>query len=290
MNITKQEQQVFQCQNCSYTCRLNIQLKNHIKRHHTHGKYSCEECDYNTNLVASLWEHVAQEHVQEKQSNSLLMALVAELNGNVLVEIGTLKKDTKEAFLQLASAVDDSLSNVRKDLSDDKFNLSQSVEKLQSKVKAVVNIGSKKVEQQKRVCCPFCDLESENTEGLKKHIENIHWKKDLATENEQINSQGDQREQNDNDPFNCEKCTSVFNTYQELEIHFQSVHTSQESEFQCTCCGRISENESDLKDHMIEEHGDLVILHTMGSQVDNMFENFPTLPGPYQEEHLKAEH
>ena len=52
---------------CSYMCKSNLDLSNHIKRIHdeTFQKYSCDQCSYK----AERQDYLKKKHVQSKHDN-----------------------------------------------------------------------------------------------------------------------------------------------------------------------------------------------------------------------------
>ena len=158
VSIAPEDQRVLQCDFCDYQCRLNIQLKKHVENRHTNYQYNCEECSFGTQFVACLWEHIAKVHpdlmpeVKNIQSDSLVIRMIVELNTNILEEIEKLKKDTKGAFMQLASALDDSPKNVKEDILSN-------LKTVDSRVNAIqVKVASKKCT---KVCKPSDQVDDE---------------------------------------------------------------------------------------------------------------------------------
>ena len=70
------------------------------------------------------------------------------------------------------------------------------------------------------------------------------------------------------EPFPCELCGLVLATFELLDYHTKSVHRSNQ-EF-CKYCDSKEKNKEDLMEHMIKEHEDIVIVHTMASQVNRV--------------------
>ena len=47
IDINEKDQQIVACMNCEYRCKLNIQLRNHIKKKHSpEWRYTCENCKH----------------------------------------------------------------------------------------------------------------------------------------------------------------------------------------------------------------------------------------------------
>ena len=147
VNIERKDQQNIACEQCEYKCRLNIQLKKHIKtKHQDVKKYNCEECYFSINFVANQWEHSFKQHPEqtfrfnEIQSENTLLKIVAEQNGCIREEIETMKEDTKGAFHKLALAITDSLELMRNETKEEHKAMNVVVEEL---VKKIIVLESK---------------------------------------------------------------------------------------------------------------------------------------------------
>ena len=96
VNIGTEEQTVIACSKCPYKCKLNIQLKKHMKKHHTEDpKYKCTECEFTANFTASTWEHTLSAHPDKsfnfspKETENLipeLLELMGRLNKAIHLE------------------------------------------------------------------------------------------------------------------------------------------------------------------------------------------------------------
>ena len=106
INIRRFDESLLKCHLCDFECNLNIKLKHHIKRKHVISKYNCGECSFGSDLAANLWEHTNNTHTNLTEKENLFVKLIAEQNIDLLEEIEQLKKDTKNAFLELAKSID----------------------------------------------------------------------------------------------------------------------------------------------------------------------------------------
>ena len=124
VDISLQKPQLIMCTFCDYSCNLNIKLKRHIERCHAlESKYSCDECQFTSNFVANIWEHTRQNHpslhnFSELKTGELFIKLVAEQNMNIVEEMEQLKKDTKNAVLELAKSIDECFGPLKSDISE----------------------------------------------------------------------------------------------------------------------------------------------------------------------------
>ena len=156
VDIDIKEQSVIGCDLCNYQCRLNIEMKNHMKRkHETSLKYTCKNCDYESNYVADVWEHTVNQHPDNspqftpKQGENLILKIVAEQNSAIMEEMETLKKDIKGAFYELAEVLEANIVNLKDDTNQKCKTLGDTVVKLYNKIckpgkPSEVNIQQKK--------------------------------------------------------------------------------------------------------------------------------------------------
>ena len=103
------------------------------------------------------------------------------------------------------------------------------------------------------VKCHECDEVFLNSLQLNRHIQSVH-----ATQPEE--------------PFACELCGLVLGTFTILQEHINIVHKPEIKP--CKYCEKILYSNETLEEHMIQVHEKIVILHTMGSQVNDLTEKF----------------
>jgi len=66
--------------------------------------------------------------------------------------------------------------------------------------------------------------------------------------------------------YTCELCGLIFESFLSLKDHLESVHSLH----LCDSCGLRFNDLDALKTHVIDEHEELVVLHTMASQVNDL--------------------
>ena len=77
------------------------------------------------------------------------------------------------------------------------------------------------------------------------------------------------------EPFPCKICNLVLGSFKLLEDHMKQVHTSEQQS--CEYCCFRSASKEEFQSHIIEKHPNIVILHTAGSQVNDLTEKFVEL-------------
>ena len=70
------------------------------------------------------------------------------------------------------------------------------------------------------------------------------------------------------EPFPCQVCGLVFNNFALLQVHVEHFHQSVTQE--CSYCESSFDSIDTLRSHMCEAHEEVVILHTMAQQVDQI--------------------
>ena len=122
--------------------------------------------------------------------------------------------------------------------------------------------------------CQYCSVTGNQAE-MRRHLEIIHFVctqctssfMDSTTLKNHIEAKHTEIE-----PFPCEICGLVVANFFLLQEHVQT-HNKQ-SRMPCQHCEFSAKDTQSLKSHMIECHEEVVILHTMAQQVDNLTDNF----------------
>ena len=141
VDISKEDQKIIKCVQCNYSCKLNIQLKKHIKKSHESAtKYQCKECEFCSGFIADIWEHTFLHHPEissqftQKQSDNMILKILAEQNAEMMEEMEQLKKDFKGAFEHLADIIETSIGNMKNDTNDKCKLLADTLMKLNNKI------------------------------------------------------------------------------------------------------------------------------------------------------------
>ena len=126
--------------------------------------------------------------------------------------------------------------------------------------------------------CTMCSFSGTENE-LRIHLDNNHVECDTCTAVcADKNSLADHMKTH-HELFTCEICNETFVHFPSLQEHFESMHSLHT----CESCGLEFNTADGLKAHVIEEHEELVILHTMASQVNDLHNS----SDPFQTEVLK---
>ena len=109
------------CESCDYECKLNIQMKKHVKEKHS-PSYTCNLCDFSAEFIGEIWNHKLDKHagdtfnfnnLDENARKNLLFNLVAEQNADLMEEIINLKKTLKEVLGQVITEFEDNMNDFK---------------------------------------------------------------------------------------------------------------------------------------------------------------------------------
>ena len=144
--LQKNDVQVIKCKECEYSCRLNIQLKKHVEdKHSTFMRHKCDNCDFSSDLIANVWLHNLSEHQDKihpslsQDPSQLILKVNTERISSMLEEIEVIKKDTKNAFIELTKIVETNIEKIRVDNDEKCKTISNSMTKLNKKMTMVEN-------------------------------------------------------------------------------------------------------------------------------------------------------
>ena len=161
VGLNVQDQRVIRCNLCEYRCRYTIQLKKHMaKQHKPDLKCSCVECAFTSDFIVSAWDHKMEAHPDiddlftEKDKENFILKIVAEQTNSIMEEMESLKSDTKNAFIELATTVKTCVDELRGDTSKKCKTLGNTVAKIYETVAKLEKSGvqgkPKNIEKVKR--------------------------------------------------------------------------------------------------------------------------------------------
>ena len=108
-------------------------------------------------------------------------------------------------------------------------------------------------------------MQSEHTKTVRCEKCSLNFSEKEALDNHNLAYHKEPRE-----PFPCDTCGLVLATFGLLQEHINNQHRPGTES--CKYCQHIAHTKEDLKEHVIQEHEDVVILHTVGMQVNNLTE------------------
>ena len=124
---------IVRCGQCEYTCKLNVQLKQHMKKKHRTSKtatfhsnetgkqegnvpekdkipaFKCNLCDFASQSIDQIWNHKLDKHTGQafnfnnldaSDRNNIRFSFMAEQNADLMEEVLNLKKSMKDLFSQ----------------------------------------------------------------------------------------------------------------------------------------------------------------------------------------------
>ena len=124
---------VLSCSECSYTCRLNIQLRKHIKlNHESEAKFQCDKCRYVSTSSTNIRLHFAANH------HHISIDPETRLDKNSInEELQSLKYDFDKRFKKLDTLMGIGLDKILSDSNDKYTTLTETLMKVNRKVNLV---------------------------------------------------------------------------------------------------------------------------------------------------------
>ena len=105
--------QTISCNECKFTCRLNIQMKKHKEKEHIDKQktYECNFCGFESNLMIKMYEHKFNVHpeipIDSKTADTtpkdFIINMLAEQNMAMMEEICNLRNDLKNTVTLIES-------------------------------------------------------------------------------------------------------------------------------------------------------------------------------------------
>ena len=77
------------------------------------------------------------------------------------------------------------------------------------------------------------------------------------------------------EPFPCEACGLALATFELLEDHIDSIHN--QLKVNCKYCDYVAKDQESWHGHLVDNHEEYVILHSMAKQVDNLTDDSESL-------------
>ena len=221
----------------------------------------CEECGFHANGMDDLKQHQDYVHGQKQQSECVdektedgkINEVKEDAQSNKMVTYPSKCPFCESAFTTQTKLRDHIFSVHCQDKTDD-IQLSKS--ETCSKCNKCNYVGTQtelrnhmSTEHENHLFkCVRCEQIYKDTESLNNHIRSIH---EISDE-----------------PFPCNICGLVLATFDLLQHHMINFHTPTIGV--CKYCEHRTNSEEELKEHMLEKHEDILVLHTMASQVDTI--------------------
>ena len=256
---------VFKCENCGYsslkktdleTHKLSKHIQNDVKIPESYNaqeacsvesieELTCRNCNYEAEDPETLKEHFESKHILENRNVSSCQKSVFETRGDK--DINThLQVEHKSPRVDIKKIKDMEII-IQCDQCEYRCRFNKQLKS---------HIKSKHVNPV--VTCPFCSLELKTQDELKLHLEQQHGMKEAKPSNASISI-------NTQEPFPCTQCGFLLPTFDLLQKHVAKYHT-----LNCRYCDFKGKSNDDLECHMTEDHEEVIILHSMSKQVDNL--------------------
>ena len=261
------------CNVCESVFKSSEEMNNHVLDKHKilnevvdvelENIFSCEKCDFETEREDELKVHI-------KNNIHNIISDIKEVTENAPTASEISYKHTYEEnleskscpFCDLKSKNNDQLKkHIRNIHNENKVDEKDDQDKIETeaiedcftchKCEFIGNRNEmeKHFKSKHKECtCQLCGSDFVDDISLKDHLQAEHARPSRF------------------EPFPCEKCGLVLATFHLLQEHMNSHKNSVAHK--CRFCDFLAENEDSIQEHIIKDHEELVILHSMAKQVD----------------------
>ena len=120
--------------------------------------------------------------------------------------------------------------------------------------------------------CSSCEFQVKDREALDMHVKSVH-SQDVENSNKTIN-QGKAAESK-SEEVKCDQCEFVTQDIPSFIKHIRTGH--DEKAIACQYCGLPVKNKEELLNHVYDNHAEIVLIHTMAKQINDISVNFGNL-------------
>ena len=254
------------CYLCDFSCTDEKELDIHNNENHKCIK--CDECDYTAIDLEILRNH---KFIHTRVSAFQCKVCEFEASSKVLLDGHTDSKHRKSDVRPNICVYCDQVFVQRFLLEQHEcylcqrcHHVEQTKEKLAIHTQTMHLVPRVKLEKVFYRKCEICDYTCKLNIQLKRHMRETHVEKG--------HSQCDDVFIDKSANIICQFCGLILTSYESLNEHIKVHHTPPDL-VDCQYCDK-KVSEADQKDHMYDYHEDLVILHTMARQVNDMNDEF----------------
>ena len=275
--------------------------------YHSNTPLELEEHCQNPKAIASSPSNVAENHTKDVEVLEVIVNKSCPISNSVIDRNDDLKKhqvvhnNIVETRSNEEPPVSDSEINVIENTGQDignppdqfftcpfcKLNskdidmLKLHIENIHMENQNHDDTASNTIEVISRETCYNCDAcnYTGNGEELRAHVDKLHEVCEICGSVCTDKNSLTDHMKTQHDFFTCEICSTFFGNFLSLKEHLENLHSLHI----CEACGLRFISLEALKTHTIEEHEELVVLHTMASQVNDMHGS----DSPFQVEVMK---
>ena len=289
----------YTCLECDYKTKTKVNMEKHVESIHEptvkdvhiicgvcEHKFNQEE-DYNIHLEnhETKKDTVVKEPISLNQDNVTIENLLSESDTDKLTNIEEISTPTKIHNDEDSHAQNNTnaaqqahicpfCKNCLDTISAFKIHIENTHMSKNNNPNEILVIRNETCQK-----CPHCETVGTEAE-LEEHNRNEHGTKfncekcentfkEPASLSEHVKSAHESKQMDE--PFPCEICGSVLMDFNLLKEHIQNFHGEKFSE--CKYCEYKAQDKEELQNHMENEHMDVVFLHTLGNQVNELYKN-----------------
>ena len=263
---------LYKCNACSFATITTADLKVHKNDLHELPKqdekqttflHSCITCGYQTNDFNNLLEHTETTHKKKSQEN-LPPTVIVDIAEEVSVTDEIYKNQATESLSDphLVCQLCDQIYLSEPDLEWHMETEHLDVEcfkclacPITFTTQAILAIHTAQAHAYQ---CNKCNEVFHQEDNLMLHLVNVHPDSPQPPVVPVPTN------------IKCDQCTFIASDVSALVVHIRNDHTKE----QCQYCDHEAMDRDCLKDHMYEEHAEVVMVHTMAEQMNQVSENF----------------
>ena len=251
---------VFKCGDCGYSSLIESDIETHKVMKHTKKtinlmkkpdvtsqvecieELTCRSCEFEAEDPEIMKEHSNSKHPQSNE-----VELCCKICPFVSKEEKNLKAHLQTNHQSLVVDIV-KMDRVKVEIECDQCDFKCRYNKQLQNHKKSKHIDLTEAQPGK---CPFCDSQPKTVDKLAEHLRQMHGMTLTETQT--------------SEPFPCSECNLEFTTFNLLQKHVAYYHTPK-----CRYCDYRARNNEELDIHLMEEHEDIIIVHSMAKQVTEL--------------------
>ena len=250
---------IIKCDKCEYRAEDKEIMNKHMKRHTGRFNFNCNICEFETTKQSMLEDHIELKHSSTKTSPAEKPVFGCDRCEQQFSYSFLLKEHTCQPLFKYPCEMCTFIA----------VGLIEILEHM-DKVHKTKNL----------VQCPHCDFKAQHNQDLDFHITEKH--DQLADDTVNINEEKSQKSEEEPNKANgtgikCDKCDFVADEIPVFISHIRTGHTDIGED--CQYCDHVAKSEEYLEAHMYDKHTEIVMVHAMAKQMNEV---------SYRMEHLET--
>ena len=272
------EKETFHCYKCEYSAHDENQIEEHGFK--IHGIIKCDRCEYSAEDLNIMKKHKMKHTGRiiftcnicefETTRESMLMEHKESKHTNPEVKLDIECKKCEKSFPYMFHYNAHSCTPVYK-YPCEKCNFIAA--ELSEIVEHMVDIHTGQLLQ-----CSSCDFQVKDKETLDMHVKSVH-SPDVEDSNKIMYQ--DKAAESKPEEVKCDQCEFVTKDIPSFINHIRTGHS--EEAVACQYCGILVKNKEELLNHVYDNHAEIVLIHTMAKQINDLSVNFETFGNQFSQ-------